>query len=81
MSDKHPPNCGCNDCLRFNAEEASARIDVCTGLACPGEPATCLCDTHVWARHEEVLATLRGRKRKAARGKLLGSDFAVADKK
>lgn len=45
---------------------------------CPGDSATCLCDTHVWARHEAALAQLSGKERKAARGKLLGSDFAVA---
>lgn len=50
-------------------------------LTCPGDAATCLCDSHVWARHEAALSKLHGRARKAARGKLLGSDFAVAETK
>lgn len=48
---------------------------------CPGNADTCLCDPHVEARHDAALSKLSGRARKAARGKLLGSDFAVADKK
>jgi hypothetical protein len=45
---------------------------------CRGDADTCLCDAHVWARHDAARAPLSRRERWAVRGKLLGSDFAVA---
>lgn len=42
---------------------------------CPGDRDTRLCDSHVETRHEAAWAALSERERKAARGKLLGSDF------